>query len=360
MNAVTIIMLIFSVLGGIDRFFGNKLKLGEEFEKGFMLLGNLVLSMMGMIVISPLIAHLMSPLFEIFYGTFHIDPSILPAMFFASDMGAASLAKSVAHNPDIAMFNGLIVSSMIGCTVSFTLPYVITSVDKKHHDNIFLGFLCGIATIPVGCFIAGLFCSIKITVLIITLLPLIIFSILITLSLIFFKSICIKVFKGIAVAIKCIITLGLVFGIINFLIGKPVIPYLDTLENGAIICLNAAVIMTGAFPLLKIISIILAKPLKLLSQKQGINESSITGFISSLATSITTFEIIDKMDTKGIVLNSAFIVSASFLLADHLAFTIAFDSTYILPLIIGKLISGFVSIIVANLIYNKSKKSEEV
>ena len=33
---VTKILLIFAVLAALDRIFGNKLKLGEEFEKGIM------------------------------------------------------------------------------------------------------------------------------------------------------------------------------------------------------------------------------------------------------------------------------------------------------------------------------------
>ena len=194
----------------------------------------------------------------------------------------------------------------------------------------------------------------------IDLLPLILFSIIIAVSLIFFKKLCIKIFKVVAIVIKGIITLGLILGIINFLTEKTIINNIDSLENAVTICLNASVIMTGAFPLLKIFSYILSKPLKKLSRIIGINEYSITGLISTLATSITTFEIIDNMDDKGVVLNSAFIVSASFLLADHLAFTIAFNSNYILPMIIGKMISGITGVLVAHFIFKINKNKQNV
>ena len=39
MKIVSIIMLIFALLGAIDRIFNNKFGLGKEFEKGFNLLG---------------------------------------------------------------------------------------------------------------------------------------------------------------------------------------------------------------------------------------------------------------------------------------------------------------------------------
>ena len=56
MNVVSVIMLVFCILGGLDRLLGNRFGIGKEFEKGFMLLGTLALSMIGMIVLAPLIA----------------------------------------------------------------------------------------------------------------------------------------------------------------------------------------------------------------------------------------------------------------------------------------------------------------
>ena len=50
MNVLSIIMLVFAILGALDRIIGNKFGLGAEFEKGFMLLGTMALSMIGMII----------------------------------------------------------------------------------------------------------------------------------------------------------------------------------------------------------------------------------------------------------------------------------------------------------------------
>ena len=61
----------------------------------------------------------------------------------------------------------------------------------------------------------------------------------------------------------------------------------------------------------------------------------------------------DKMDKKGVVLNSAFAVSAAFALGGHLAFTMAFDIKYVLPMIVGKIISGIFAVLLALLIYKK-------
>ena len=51
MNYLTTVILIFSVLGALDRVLGNRFGIGKEFEKAFMLLGTMALSMIGMIVV---------------------------------------------------------------------------------------------------------------------------------------------------------------------------------------------------------------------------------------------------------------------------------------------------------------------
>ena len=59
------------------------------------------------------------------------------------------------------------------------------------------------------------------------------------------------------------------------------------------------------------------------------------------------------------MLNSAFAVSASFVFGSHLAFTMAFDPSYALPMIVGKLISGVCAVALTFLIYKDEKQSAE-
>ena len=151
-----------------------------------MLLGTMALSMIGMIVISPWIADILSPVFDAVYRFAGIDPSVIPASLFANDMGGAPLSVEVARNSDVGMFNALVVSSMMGCTISFTIPFALGVVEKKHHAPMLLGFLCGIVTIPIGCFVSGLVCALPLKTLLWNLFPLILFSVLIACGLFFF------------------------------------------------------------------------------------------------------------------------------------------------------------------------------
>ena len=354
MNYLTIIILIFSVLGALDRIFGNRFGIGKEFEKAFMLLGAMALSMIGMIVVSPFIADIMKPVSMFFLNILHIDSSIIPASLFANDMGGASLAAEMASNEKIGLDNALVVSSMMGCTISFTIPFALGVVNKEQHKELVLGILCGIVTIPIGCIVSGVICKMSFGSLLLNLLPIVVFSGIIAFGLIRFPKRCIKIFKVFGIFITGIITIGLSLGIIRFLTGFKIIKGFATIEEGAAICLNAAVVLSGSFPLMFALSKLLAKPLKVIGERIGVNENSIVGLVSSLASSATAFGMMDKMDKKGVTLNSAFSVSGAFVLGGHLAFTMAFDSTYVFPVIIGKLVSGVLAVILSNSMFNKS------
>jgi len=356
MQYLTYFLLGFSILAALDRVFGSRLGLGKDFEKAFMLLGPMSLSMIGMIVISPLIAELMKPVSVFLTETFQIDASIIPASLFANDMGGAALSVEMASDGEIGMFNALVVSSMMGCTVSYTIPFALGVVDRQHHGELMLGLLCGIVTIPVGCFAGGLLCGLEIGVLIRNLIPLAVFSGVIALGLILMPSVCVKLFKWFGFFITGVITVGLSLGIIRFLTGYEVVKGLTPLEDGAGICLNAAVVLSGSFPLMGVIAKVLAKPLRRIGAKMGMNEYGVVGLVSSLASSSATFGMTDKMDKKGVVINSAFAVSGAFVVGSHLAFTMAFHSAYLLPVLAGKLLAGVLAVCLACPVFKRVNK----
>ena len=358
MNPITIVMVAFSMLAAIDRIFGGKLGMGKEFERGIMMMGNVCLSMIGMIVISPFIADILDPVFSFVWDKLNIDPSVIPAILFANDMGGAPLAKEIAQNADIGMFNALVVSAMMGATVSFTIPVALGMVDKEQHKELLLGLLCGIVTIPLGCFVSGLILKLPLGALLIDLLPLVIFSVVIAVGLIICPNLCVKIFSLFGTFIKILITIGLALGILKYLLGIEIIKGLESFEAGGLICLNACAVMTGAFPLMYVLGKALKKPMRKLGAGMNVNETSVMGLLSSLATSMTTFGMMKDMDKKGVLLNSAFAVSGAFTFAGHLAFTMAFDANYIFPVIIGKLVAGVLAVLAAMLLFGRNSEQK--
>ncbi len=356
MDILSIIMAIFAIVGALDLIIGNRFGLGAEFKRGLFMLGELTLSMVGMIILSPLIAQLLAAPLNAIYATLNIDPSAFVSCLLANDMGGADLASRLSADAQIGRFNGLITASMMGATFSFTLPFVMGATERKQRDQILLGLICGICTIPVGCFAAGLFCGIHIVTLLLNMLPLILLSAICTLGLLVFRNVSLKIFNVIGIIIRSIVISGLAIGIFEFLTGMTILPHTAPLEDGISVVLSIVAVMVGVFPLIYIISKAMQKPLELLSKKTGLNNKSIIGFISTLATSVTTFGMMREMDDRGATLNSAFAVSAAFTFADHLAFTMAFDPSYLWQMVIGKLLSGISAVIVACLVTRKKVK----
>lgn len=346
MNPITIVMAVFSLIAAFDIIIGKKLGLGKEFEKGIHMLGTMTLSMSGMIILAPCIAHLLQGLTA--YLPVFIDPSIIPSSLLANDMGGAPLSVELCRDQEIGAFNSMVVSSMMGCTISFTIPVALGMTAKEQHADVLYGLLCGIITIPTGCLAGGLVAGIGIFPLIRNLIPLILFSLLLAVGLLKFPEGCIKVFSVFGAFIKILITIGLAAGIFEFLTGIKLIPYSDSIQTATAICLNAACVMTGAFPLIHLLSKLLKKPLRLAGQKLQINDTAAMGLVSSLATSMTTFDMITSMDSKGVILNAAFAVSGAFVFAGHLAFTMAFNPDYVTSVIIGKLTAGILAVLLAH------------
>ncbi len=358
MSALSIIILVFSGLGAIDYLIGNKIGMGEEFKKAFSMFTAMALSMLGIIVVAPAIGVWLTPFFEWFYNVLGLDPSIIPASLFANDMGGTTLAQAICKSTEVGNYNAFIVSSMMGCVISFTIPFSLGVVKKELHKNLFFGLLCGIATIPTGSFVAGIMCGLNVIALLLNLLPLIIFSSLVILFLIFLPEISIKCFSVFGFIMKALSIIGLACAIFTFLTKIEVCSYFDSLENAAFICVNACVTLSGALPLMFVVSKLLNRPLTKLGGKIGINGISAVSLLGTMVTNASTFGVMEKMDKKGAAINSAFAVSAAFVFGSHLAFTQVFDGSYILPMIVGKIISGICAIILVLVLYKE--KTEDV
>ncbi len=357
MNWITILVLIFSVLGALDKLFGNKLGLGGEFEKGFALFTPMVFSMLGILVVAPAIGVWLTPLFEKFYNLFHIDPSIIPASLFANDMGGMTVSQQVCKSELVGNYNAFVISSMMGCVISFTIPFAIGIVKQEQHKDLFFGFLCGIVTIPVGSVVSGFMCGVPGGALIVNLLPLLLVSVVIAVGLVLAPKLCIRIFSVFGHSMRVVAILGLLCAIFTFLTKRTISPYFDTMENAAFICVNACITLSGTMPLMHLVTKLLHKPMQKLSRAIGLDNTSALAFLSTLVTNALTFGVMDKMNRKGVVLNAAFAVSAAFVFGSHLAFTMAFDSGFVTPVIVGKLISGVCAVALAAILFKSEDKT---
>lgn len=344
-NLIIIIIILFSIIAAIDKVFGNKMGLGEHFEEGFKSMGSLALTMLGIYTISPLIGKTISPLLIPIFKITGIDPSIFIGIFLAPDMGGFNASKVIAIDSGIGLFSGLILSSMLGTTLIFTIPIALGILKEKDKEVFSKGILYGIITIPIGSLISGIMMDIDFNILLLNHIPIIVFSIIISLSLFLFPQ---KLFKTFDIFNKLILllsTFGLIIGILGFTLGINIFESIIPFEEGLIVVGKIAIVLSGAYPLVIFLSNKLEKALKIVGKYLNINENSVLGIITSLINAIPMISIYDKMDDRGKIINSAFAVSASFVFGGQMAFVLGVSSTTIVPFIVGKLIAGISSII---------------
>lgn len=355
---IVYIMVVFAVLGAIDRIIGNKFGLGEKFEEGIMAIGSLAISMVGIIALAPVLADILKPVIVPVFGFLGADPAMFAGTLLACDMGGAPLANALAQTPEAAMFGGLIVGSMLGPTIVFTIPVGLGIIRDEDRRYLATGVLAGVVTIPIGAFFGGLVAGFPIMMVVRNLIPIIIIAILIALGLWKFQDGMIKGFTIFGKIVVAIITFGLAVGIVQQLTGLTIIKGMAPISEGFTIVADICIVLAGAFPLVHVITKVFKKPLMGLGKLLGMNDVAAAGMVASLANSIPMFGMMKDMDNRGKIINVAFAVSAAFVFGDHLGFTAGFNSTMILPMIVGKLIGGITALFAGIFIANKTLKHE--
>ena len=344
---IVYLMVAFMVLGAADRIIGNRFGLGEKFEEGVTAMGSLALAMIGIICLAPVLADVLRPAVVPFYRLLGADPAMFAGTILANDMGGAPLAKELALTEEAGQFGGLIVGSMLGPTIVFTIPVGLGIIRAEDRPALATGVLAGVITIPIGSFAGGLAAGFPVGMVARNLIPIVLFAVLIALGLAFIPRGMVKGFQVFGRIVVILITIGLAAGIVQALTPLTLIPGLAPIEEGVAIVGDIAIVLAGAFPLVFVITKVFKKPLMALGRALGMNEVAAAGMVATLANNIPMFQMLHDMDRRGKIVNVAFAVSAAFVFGDHLGFTAGFDDRMIFPMIVGKLVGGVTAVAAA-------------
>ena len=354
------IMATFSVLGTIDRILPQKYKrgYGEAFERGIQTTGPLILSMAATYALAPSLAALLNPIVTPICAAIGTDPGVFPGMLLAADMGGYPLAVEMAGMEAVGDFGGLVLGTMMGVTIVFTIPVFLPMISKEDTTVFSLGILCGVLTIPLGAIAGGLLMGLSMRVILVNLLPLVVLAAIIVLGLLFCKNGTIRVFCVFGRIVS--VLLALLFGVAAFQsitgIILPVFGVMQTvdpsvtisrLDEGLLLCARIGVVLTGAFPLMRFLEKHLSRVLQRAGAKAGVSSAAILGMIANLANSLAMMQLFPEMDRRGKLYNIAFTVSASFLVGDHLAFAASVQPDMVVPMLVGKAVAGVGAVLLA-------------
>jgi len=356
-DIITYIMLFFALIAAADRAIGCRFGPGKAFERGFEATGALILTMIGPITLAPLIAKYLAPLLEPFFGMLGIDPSIVAGIFLANDAGGWQLALALAQDEQIGRLAGSVIGSTMGCTLISTFPLCFAIVPREKHSLAAKGIVIGIITLPLTYAVSGLMFGIPLLLLLRNLLPLFLFAGIFIVGLLFFESITVKCVTVFGYILTGILTAALAVAMVVKVTGIQAAD-LGSFDEGMLIIGGIAIFLCGAFTLLFFLEKLCRRAFSRVGGKLGINEASVMGIVTSSVNGIPVFAMTREMNDRGIVLNLAYMIPASFVIGDHLAFQAAVDTSTVLPLIVGKLAGGILALALAVMLTKGCDRTE--
>lgn len=345
-EAILYCMAFGALIGGIDHLLGNRFGFGARFEEAFRLLGAIGLSMAGIICLAPLLSaglgKVVVPLFRIF----GFDPGMFGSVL-AIDMGGYQMAMDLAENPQIGRFAGIVVSAIFGCTIVFTIPVGMGTMEEADRPYFTRGILLGLVTMPIGILTGGLVCDLALKTLLWHCLPVFLVSAVLFVGLLVQPENMTRCFRKFATGIQMLSTFGLMTGAIQYMTGRILLPGLIPLEEAMEVVCSIAIVMLGSMPLAELLQRLLKSPFRWIGAHTGLNQASTTGILIGVVSVVPALAMIPRMDNRGKVVNGAFVVCGASAFAAHLGFTLSTEPELAAALLTAKLLGGFAGIVIA-------------
>jgi len=347
MNRVLmIIMAAGAVVGGIDRILGNKRGYGAKFEEGFQFLGSTALSMAGMICLAPVLADVLGKIVVPFYRKIGVDPGMFGSLL-AIDMGGYQLAKELAVDSRIGSYAGIVAASIFGCTVVFTIPVGMGMIREEDRDCFAKGIMIGLTAIPVGLVSGGALAGLSVSVCIRQNLPVLVLALLLLLGLWKIPAQMVRGFCAFAKGIRCVITIGLVLGAVEYMCGLELLKGMTPLTEAMGVVAVIGIVMLGSLPVVEFLQRILRIPFCALGKRAGMNPAGMTGLLVGAVSAIPAISMYKDMDERGKIVNAAFLVSAASMLSAHMGFTLSTEPELLGALLGAKMSGGAAAVVLA-------------
>ncbi len=346
-NQIIMYMMAFgAALGGIDLVLGNKYGYGQQFEKGFQMLGPVALSMAGIICLAPVLSGLLGGIIRPVCDFLRMDPGVWGSIL-AIDMGGLQLSVELAKDPAVGRFSGVILSSIFGCTVVFSIPVGLGFLEEDDRPYFTKGTLLGLATMPFSITVSALMLGLPLWNILWNCLPVLLVSVLLAVGVIRKPEAMMKGFLGFAGFIKGIAILGLTVAAVSHLTGIPLLKHLLPLREAMDTVSSICIVMLGSMPLAELIQRLMKTPFEKISRATGLNSVTTTALLLGLFSATPALAMLPRMSRRGQVVSSACLVSCICTFGAHFAYA---DSTYpdmVPAMLAAKLLGGILAGILA-------------
>lgn len=372
-TTVIYVVMTCAVLGAVAAIRDAERGLGKEFMEGIYSIGPIFVPVAGIMASIPFLSIAIRKACGPVFVLIGADPSMAATTFIAVDMGGYQLARSLADGTSNWIM-AMVVGYMSGATIIFTIPVGLAMLDRRDHKYMALGIMAGVLSIPIGVAttsfilvlnapdvrgeiaptgIADVPLALGGNQVVMNLVPLIAFVVLLAVGLRFVPDLMIRLFmlfgRTMDAAIKLVLVASIVeyfTGIFSRLFGGwDFEPIISNGKDGEFRALEIAgyigIMLAGAFPMVYLIRKYLARPMEAMGRRMGLEAAGAAGLLATIANVLAMFRLVRFMRAKDKVLIISFAVCAAFLFGDHLAFTVNFQPTLVLPIMVGKLAGGF-------------------
>ena len=351
---ISYILAFGALLGGVDRVLGNKLGYGEKFENGFRMLGPVALAMAGIICLAPVMSAILEVVVSPVCNLLNMDPGIFGSIL-AIDMGGCQLSIDLASDSQFGLFSGVIVSSIFGCTVVFSIPVGLGFIREDDRPYFTKGILLGLATMPVSIIVSALMLRLPLINTLWNCLPVLLISALLAIGVVKKPDAMMKGFQSFAKGIRTLAMLGLTLAAFTHLTGIAVLQQMQPLQDAMKTVSAICIVMLGSMPLAELLQRVLAVPFGWVGKHTGLNQTSTTGLLVGMVSVTPALAMVPRMENRGKVVNGAFLVCAASSFAAHLGYTLTAEPDLAAALLTTKFTGGALAVILALAVTGKNR-----
>lgn len=354
MNIFTGIMLIFAVIGLIDKTFSLKWGFAESFDKGLATMGPMIIPIVSVCTVA--VKFIENHQSIILNATEHLffDPALIVGAVLAPDMGGYFIAGELTSSRELLILNGVVVATLLGQAVTFQIPVFLSGLNREEHPMAIKGFIAGMITIPAGIIAAQVMMRMDMLLFVKQALPILCLCGLIALGLAKFPGKLIKVFIVFGRLVQA--SLNILFFIACLCVFVPGVNYVSAsdVEAAVFIVFKAAVVISGSLVMSQVILKLFRSKISIIGEKLGINEISLIALLLNCATSLAVIPLFSRMDEQGKIMNAAFAVSGCFVIGGSLGFISGVADGYTVAIfVVSKLVSGICSLVLARVVFKK-------
>lgn len=113
-------------------------------------------AMAGVVAAAPVLALLLQPIVGPVYRSAWRGPLHVCNDASGVRHGRATRLPCAGENPAVGNYAGLILGTMMGPTIVFTIPVALSIIKQEDRPFLGAGILAGLITVPIGCIVGGL------------------------------------------------------------------------------------------------------------------------------------------------------------------------------------------------------------